>query len=69
MKFSLITAILWTISAICFTILAISTFVSGGAIWVGIIQASAAIVVGINAGLNWKNWRIERKIADLWNKN
>ena len=72
MKSTLISAILWALCSICFAILAISTFVSGGAIWLGVIQAFAAVVDGIDAGLHWKIWRYERtieKIADLWNKN
>ena len=69
MKSTLISAILWTVCAICFAIAAISTFVSGGTIWLGVLQAVAAVVDSITAGLNWKYWRYERKIADLWNKN
>jgi len=68
MKLTLISAILWTISGICFMLLAISTFILGGAIWLGILQAFTAIINGINAGLHWKNWRFERKVADLWDK-
>lgn len=68
MKLTLTSAILWTLCSICFAIVAISTFVSGGAIWVGVIQASAAVIDGITAGLHWKTWRLERKIADQWNK-
>jgi hypothetical protein len=64
MKFSLITAILWAIAGICFAILAINTSICGGPIWVGIIQALAAVVDGANAYINWRNWSLER----AWNK-
>ena len=69
MKLTLISAILWTLCSMCFALWAILTFVSGGAIWLGILQAFAAIVDGISAGLDWKTWKLERKIADLWNNN
>ena len=69
MKLTLTSAILWTICSICFAIVAISTFVSGGAIWLGVLQAFTAVIDGIAAGFHWNTWRLERKIADLWNKN
>lgn len=65
MTSTLISAILWTLCSICFAILAISTFVSGGAIWLGVLQAFAAIVDGISAGLHWKGWKLEKE----WNEN
>lgn len=69
MKTTLVTAILWAIGAMCFLILAIDTFITGAPIWLGLIQIFAATVEGINAVLHWKTWKLERKIADLWNKN
>jgi hypothetical protein len=64
MKLTLLSAILWTLCSICFAIWAILTFISGGPIWLGIIQAIAAIIDGIDAGLYWRNWSLER----AWNK-